>query len=127
MLYAYFDRNRFMKYVPNNLDNWFSQRMEQEWLMDPRCTKYIKELDNSDFLPPYNVISPVFGSISIDWLSGTCKTILQMIFITDVFHPSSYLGDNTARALEEISKEVNINLLINHPFKFLPTTKIYFP
>lgn len=127
MLYCYFNKEKHRDKIPPNIDGWFEARYKPEWSEEPLVTKAIKEIDKSEFYPPYNVVSPALGSIPVGWLSGGVKCLIQMINMPDSIFLSSYMGDNCAGMLQEMSEKYDMHLLLNHMFRFVDNQVMYFP
>lgn len=126
MLYGYIGTDKYKQDVPLYLDNWFTQRYEPSWAEDGFMARVIKEIDKSEFIPPYNVISPILGSIPLDWISGGSKTLIQIANMPESKFYSSYLGDNCVPLLRELSNKQDVHIIFDH-FLMMDDGPVFFP
>ena len=109
MLYITFKESES---VITNVDMFFDNNYEPEWLLDPFVKKIIHDIDKSDVLSENVISSPVFGSIPPRMLSGGTKALILMLKENKVIWATA-CGDNCAKWLLKIaeSEDRTINLL----------------
>ena len=90
MLYITFKENES---VITNVDMFFDNNYEPEWLLDPFVKKIIHDIDKSDVLSENVISSPVFGSIPPRMLSGGAKALILMLKENKVIWATA-CGDN---------------------------------
>lgn len=127
MLKCYFNRELY----PEELwfpDHWhLGPYLKYIPYDNPLIAEAIWTVDRTKYLGPDQCDSPIFGRMSFDRLSGTCKTLICMLTAPYFFFKSSWMGDNAAPVLEKIAKEQDVQLLCVHNFHFTDTQEIYFP
>lgn len=72
--------------------------------------KVVKEIDKSELISVYNVISPVLGSISSYMISGGAKTLICMRY-TDIIFSLSQFGENCFPILGDICDIKDITVI----------------
>ena len=108
MLYITFKENES---VITNVDMFFDNNYEPEWLLDPFVKKIIHDIDKSDVLSENVISSPVFGSIPPRMLSGGTKALILMLKENKVIWATA-CGDNCAKWIIEISKLRDITICL---------------
>lgn len=107
---------------------WYDNALDTE-LMASDFSKYVvKKIDKSNLVSPYNVISPVLGSISTRMISGGAK-VLICIKYTDIIFKLSQMGENCYSILAEICREKDVTMIADIPvrlFHFGDFDKIHF-
>lgn len=88
-----------------NVDVYFNNQMNPEWLKTDLAKEIIKDIDKSELVSPFNVISPVFGSISTTKISGGSKALLLMMFQDSRIIDATNCGDNCAKWILKIAEE----------------------
>lgn len=71
--------------------------------------RVIKEIDGSEVVSPYLIMSPVLGAISYRMLSGGAKTLMCLVY-TDTIFDLAAMGDNCFKFLPEIAYIKDITL-----------------
>ncbi len=61
-----------------DIDSYFNNVYENDWLADETVKQIIKDIDGSE-LNGLNVISPVLGSISVRDISGGAKALICLL------------------------------------------------
>jgi len=102
-----------------DIDTYFNNVYENEWMTDPLVKDIIRDIDKSK-LEGLNVISPVLGSISIRDISGGAKALICLLKDDD---PQGYidlvvLGGNCEKWLAYIfeHKDVQVCMTGYHLF-----------
>lgn len=106
--------------VDRYFDNWF----DETYLDDDYAKRIVSEVDKCEVISPYNIISPVLGSISYTLLSGGCKALLMLKYMDDVKIDFSYLGGNCYQLLVDIAKEKDICIYSSEPVPLLRLTDL---
>lgn len=92
-------------------DVYFNNTYEVEWFNDEIVKNIIKDIDRSE-VQGLNIISPVLGSISVERLSGGCKTLI-LLYKDDEFEPNlTWLGDNCEGWLVKIANMKDIRAVM---------------
>lgn len=74
-------------------DVYFNNVYDEKWFDDEIVRNIIRDIDSSE-VNGLNVISPHLGSVSVESLSGGCKTLI-LLYKEDDFEPNlTWLGDN---------------------------------
>lgn len=106
---------------PNNfnrdVDVYFNNRYQKEWLQDPLVKDIIQDIDHSELLSNYAVESPVLGIIPLTRISGSAKALILMLK-TDRVIWGTACGDSCAKWIDKISRMKDITLFYEHPMKF---------
>lgn len=85
-----------------NVDIYFNNVFEYEWLDDPFVREMIQDIDNSTVLSNQCIQSPVLGQIPPERLSGGVKTCI-MLYKLDNFIPDLVVcGENCEAWLSKI-------------------------
>lgn len=100
-----------------DVDVYFNNRYQKEWLQDPIVVSIIKDVDKSDLLPNGVVISPVFGAIPITRISGGAKALILMLKVDRIWYGTA-CGDNCSDWIIKISEMRDITLYFEHPMEF---------
>lgn len=139
MLKMFFD----MKYIPEGMSfteveasRNFDSVYNPDDLQDELCKEIIKEIDKSEVISPYNIYSPVLGSIPPKRISGGSKA-LMLAYKYNYVICTANLGDNCVNMLGKISDIMDVYVLIRsfmdipidfftkHKVTLLETGKIY--
>ena len=90
---------------------YFNNVYEDDWFDDEIVKQIVNDIDNS-VLRGLCVLSPVLGSISVQDLSGGCKTLI-LLYKLDDFEPNLiWLGNNCEDWLIKISNIKDINVVM---------------
>lgn len=107
-------------------DTYFNNTCEVEWFDNEIVKQIIKDIDDSEVIG-FSLISKHLGAASVEWLSGSCKTLI-LLYMDDDFEPNlTWLGSNCEDWLIKISELRDIRAVmtgedlhfINKRFEFL--------
>ena len=117
MLSIYFGDYSGANYI-DNPDLYFDNTYEDEWLEDERSKEMVRDIDRSELVTPNLVVSPVLGSVSINRLSGSVQTLIQIANDSEHVYNASACGDNCAKWLLKIGREKDILVRMGHMMHF---------
>lgn len=100
-----------------DVDVYFNNRYEDEWLEDPLVKQIVRDIDHSEILSNRAVESPVLGIIPLTRISGGAKALILMLK-TDRIIWGTACGDNCADWINKISRMKDITLFYEHPMEF---------
>ena len=100
-----------------DIDVYFNNRYQKEWLQDHLVEDIIHDIDNSRLLSNYAVESPILGIIPLTRISGGAKALI-LILKTDRVIWGTACGDNCAKWIDKISRIKDITLFFEHPMTF---------
>ena len=106
-----------------NTSIYFKNNYEAEWLESDLAKKMIKDVDDSDVLSGECIMSPGFGQIPPERLSGGVKTLLLILNEPDRIFNASTCGDNCAKWILEIGKQKDVTINLRHMMSFGKDTK----
>lgn len=115
MLKVYFGD---MEGILHNVETFFKNQMEYEWLESDIAKKIIEDVDKSIVESPQCIRSDVLGQIPPTRLSGGTKALLLIWNIDDRIVNASNCGDNCAKWLLEFGKQKDITINLNHIMDF---------
>lgn len=115
MLKIYFGE---MEGVLHNVETYFKNQMEYEWLEDEQVKRIIEDVDQSIVESPQCIRSKVLGQIPPTKLSGGTKALLLIWNLSDRIVNASNCGDNCAKWLLEYGKQKDITINLNHIMDF---------
>jgi len=120
MLYVTFERNDNVLDSPNIA---FPDIFEDDWFEDETVKQMIRDIDKSEAISPYSIISPILGNISYERISGGVKGLIMMLkFKTEndsiIYYSSAAFGDNCFPWIWNIAKEKDIYLYVCSVFYF---------
>jgi hypothetical protein len=95
-------------YIDSKFKIWFDTKN----LLTDFSKRIIKEIDKSDVIGEHNILSPVLGSISPDFLSGGTKTLL-LIKYNKIITTLNFLGENCYQYLVDIAKEQDVTICVD--------------
>lgn len=101
-----------------NTSVYFKNTYEPEWLTTDLARKMIKDVDDSDVLSGECINSPVLGQIPPERLSGGVKTLLLMMNEPEKIFNASTCGDNCAKWILEIGKQIDLTINLRHMMSF---------
>ena len=90
--------------VMTDAPDYFDVAFKPEWFEDDLVKKMIKDVDKSDVIGPYLIISPVLGPIAPTYLSGGVKVLILLLKEPKFIYNLSNCGDNCAKWIIEIAK-----------------------
>ena len=104
--------------VIDAIDFYFEYLFDEEWMKDPFVKEMIKDVDKSDVIGPYLIISPVLGPIAPTYLSGGVKVLILLLKEPKFIYNLSNCGDNCAKWILEICKDKDIVAYLEHVMHF---------
>ena len=97
------------------LDNWLEKTLSQ---------MIIKDVDKATVLSNKAIDSKALGVIPVTQLSGGSKTLLLMLNKPEKIYNASTCGDNCAKWILRIAREIDMDLTINlHHIMMFPDTE----
>lgn len=91
--------------VLTNAPLYFDGVFEPEWFDDPLVKEMVKDVDDSEVVGPYLIISPVLGPIAPTHLSGGVKVLILLLKDPNFIYNISNCGDNCAKWILKIAEE----------------------
>ena len=104
--------------VMTDAPDYFDVAFRPEWFEDDLVKKMIKDVDKSDVIGPYLIISPVLGPIAPTYLSGGVKVLILLLKEPKFIYNLSNCGDNCAKWILEICKDRDIVAYLEHVMHF---------
>ena len=104
--------------VMTDAPDYFDVAFKPEWFEDDLVKKMIKDVDKSDVIGPYLIISPVLGPIAPTYLSGGVKVLILLLKEPKFIYNLSNCGDNCAKWILEICKDKDIVAYLEHVMHF---------
>lgn len=101
-----------------DIDNYFNNTYEDEWFDDPVIRQMVLDIDKSEVVSAYNVISPVLGSIPTTKISGGVKALILMYKRPDLVIWATACGDNCAEWIIKLSEQQDVHIALEHLMKF---------
>lgn len=99
------------------VSGYFDHNYEDEWLEDPLVREMVLDVDNSEIVSPYCVISPILGQIPITKISAGIKAVILMLKQDKpVWTPAC--GDNCTKWIAEVGKVKDITIFVGHYLHF---------
>lgn len=109
------------------VDAYFDHHKKTEWFSNPDVVRVIKEIDNTDVEKGQILVSPVFGYMSPDRLSGGCKAVILMIVQDEAVVRATGCGDNCGSLIVEISKDKDVHIWLQYIMEFPYEMEAIFP
>lgn len=106
-----------------NTSVYFKNTYEPEWLDSEFAKRMIRDVDDSKVLSSECISSPVLGQIPPERLSGGVKTLLLILNEPDKIFNASTCGDNCAKWILEIGKQIDVTINLRHMMGFGKDTK----
>ena len=97
---------------------YFNFTYDEDWLLDDFAREVIKKVDKSEVIDRGAVLSPVFGIIPPERLSGGTKTLLLIKNCPDQVFNASTCGDNCARFILKLARKQDITINLRHIMNF---------
>lgn len=97
---------------------YFDNVYEDAWMQDEFSKRVIKEIDQSELIDVDCVKSPVLGMIPITRIAGGSKTLILMKNDQEHIFNASSCGDNCAKWILDIAKEVDLTIRLGHIMEF---------
>lgn len=102
----------------DQIDKFFSRHKKTEWFDNPVVRRIIKNLDKTDVVQGEVLNSPVFGVMSPDRLSTSCKAIIMLETIDGINIYATRCGDNCVPDILEIASRKDITITLHHCMRF---------
>ena len=110
-----------------DIDAVFHGNCEDEWFEDPFVKELVMEIDKSEVVSPYLIISPVLGPISYERISGGVKVLIMLYKMPEMEQNATNCGDNCFPALSRIGKMQDIQVKFSHcPEQFPDDIEVQF-
>lgn len=97
-----------------NAPSYFDDSYMDEWITSDFAKQVIKDIDKSEVLNAYSILSPIFGSIPPTKIAGGTKTLLLMYYMPECVFNASNCGDNCAKWILKIAEEKDITINLHH-------------
>mgnify|MGYP000881760675 CR=1 FL=1 len=98
------------------IDYYFDNHKTKDWFNRQDVKDVILRLDNTVAVKDEYLESPIFGGMSPERLSTTCKAVILML-VTDRPIYATKCGDNAAELIVEISKKKDLHIWLHHPMR----------
>lgn len=98
-------------------DHYLDLVFEDEWFEDPFVKEICKGVDGTIVHSAYQMENPIFGPINVKTLSTGCKNTI-LAYKTDRVIPATYMGDNCAKYVWEISKKKDLTITLEYLMDF---------
>lgn len=122
MLYITFATRDKVQDKMNNfiykIDSYFDNNYLEEWFDDEFVKDMVLDVDKSEVISPYLVISPKLGSIPVTKISGGVKNLITMYKEPDIVTYASNCGNNCSKWIIEIAKKQDIRIVLGYPMEF---------
>lgn len=117
MLYITFkkpkDFTSWIRFAPKYFAAW----QDISIIEDPFVKKMILDVDKSEVISKNLIISPVFGPMAPEHLSGGVKALILM-YAQDKPVWATGCGDNCSKWILEISKKKDLTIVLHHRMVF---------
>jgi hypothetical protein len=118
MLHIYFGEleNSLM-----GISSTFDTTFKEHWIDNPTSRRIIKAIDNSEVIKGNVIESPILGTMPPQWLSGTTKGVLMILFadfMDGKYYCGEYFGDNALPFILEIARTKDVYMTLAHYFDF---------
>ena len=107
--------------VPNSIYHtnvYFKNMYEPEWLETDLAKAIIRDIDRSEVVNGNCILSPIFGQIPPERLAGGTKTLLLILNEPERIFNASTCGDNCAKWLLEIGRQMDVTINLRHMMSF---------
>ena len=101
------------------IDTIFRGNYEDDWFNDPFVKDLVMEIDKSEVVSPYLIISPVLGPINFEKLSCGVKVLIMLYKMPEMEQWATSCGDNCFPAMAKIGRMQDIQVKFSHCPKFL--------
>ena len=110
--------NGFQNDCIKDPNSYFNLHKKKEWFNRPDVKEVIKELDNTIAVKDEYLESPIFGGMSPERLSSSCKTVILMYInpLCNVY--ASRCGDNCAPAIVRLAEKTDVIITLHHMMVF---------
>ena len=96
-----------------NVDTYFNNTYDEAWFDDSFVRKIISEVDDSEVQDTLCIMSPVFGQIPPERLSGGAKTLILMYKENDFYTDLIVCGGNCERFILDIAEKRDISCCLS--------------
>lgn len=100
----------FDKECIRDIDLFFENVYDEEWLEDPFVQSMIQDVDHSRVESRYCIISPVLGQIPPERLSGGVKALICFYKMEDAYIDLIVCGENCEKWIAKIAAQKNIRV-----------------
>ena len=114
MLYIHFGP------LPDQISNpsiYFDNHKNLAWFEDPFVKRICLEVDGTTVHSAYQMENPIFGPVNCSMLSMGCKNTI-LAYETDKVIPATFMGNNCAPLVFEISKHKDLIITLEYLMKF---------
>ena len=114
------DKSEFFG-TPNfvwNVDPYFNNTYEEEWLDDPLVKEMVLDVDKSEIVSHHCINSPVLGQIPPEKLSGGVKALIMMLKNPELILYASRCGDNCSKWIQHIGKLQDLHIVLGYHMRF---------
>ena len=101
-----------------NTSMYFNNVYLDNWITDKFAQQVIKSIDKGTVLSSRAIDSKALGVIPVTQLSGGTKTLLLIYNEPDKVFNASTCGDNCAKYILKIAKEVDVTINLYHIMNF---------
>lgn len=110
-----------------DIDGYFDGYFDDNWMQNDIAKEAIKEIDKSTLIAPKVIESPVFNTISHEWLSGGTKQIIMTYSIQDIIYDGDNFGDNCWPLLLKVgfSKTVALSMSYFPIFNWVDGARVH--
>lgn len=98
-------------------DIFFNNHMRPEWFEDPFVKHICLAVDGTTVHSAYQMENPTFGPINCRILSMSCKNTI-LAYKTDKIIPATFMGNNCAPLVFEISKHKDLTITLEYLMDF---------
>lgn len=91
-----------------NVDTFFNNTYEDEWLEDSSVARIIREVDGSEVQSRQCILSPVLGQIPPERLSGGAKALILMYKADEFYTDLIVCGSNCEDLILEIAEKKDL-------------------
>lgn len=123
MLYIHFDdKHKLFEQFPHMIFNttlYFKNTFRPEWLSSDLAKEIVLDVDKSVVESPYCIMSPIFGQIAPERLSGGVHALLLMLQDTkELMVWATNCGDNCAKWILKIAEKKDLHIGLSHYMRF---------
>lgn len=96
-----------------DIDMYFDNTYQDEWLEDENVKQIIKDIDRSDVLSPSCIQSPVLGQIPVTSISGGAKTLICLLKDDEAYIDLVNCGENCEDWIVKIGQMKDIKFSLS--------------
>ncbi len=108
-------------YYPNLVsdpDAYFNMNFQPHWIDNDLAKRMVLDVDKSEVQSPYCILSPIFGQIAPEKLSGGVKALMLMLQDDDpIVMDATHCGNNCAKWILEIAMQQDIHIVLGYPMR----------